>query len=382
MTADIGLTLLRPGLSSPGMRRIFFLMLLLLGNVVLLQGMPPVSAETGKVLLLDNEMILEGEITRVGDEYSVKRDGAGEVTLPAKRVMKLLQSKTEAFDYLSSKANPNKVEDRVKLARWGLIHQMHPEALKEAEAAVQLNPDHPQAKALVAGLKQLLRKPQPTETSTPAVPNQELEEIDMPAGFNPSSFGPFATKVQPLLMNLCASCHATGKGGDFKLIRVFEASSNRKGTLYNLASTLKQINPEKPLNSTLLLKSVTAHGDSAKAAIRDQEAAPYKVLESWASTAIKYEGPATNPAASFASGPNKTTETEPARTPVKPPLLGGNVVLKPEPPTVELIAKPDPRNEGIFGIEAKPQPKKDKESIQPKDEFDPTIFNQQAEKKR
>jgi hypothetical protein len=360
----------------------------LLGFAVNLWAESPPLPETGKVLLLDNDLIIEGDVVRVKDEYSVKRDGAGEVLIPENRVVKLTQSKAEAFEFLRKKVKATDPDARIKLARWGLIHQLHPEALEEAEAALKLRPDDVQGKALVNGLKQLIEKPiavnQPDARGTVG----DSEEVVMPTGFNANSFGPFTTKVQPLLMNLCASCHATGKGGNYKLVRVFEASSNRKGTLTNLAATLNQIARDKPGASSLLAKSVTAHGESAKSPIHDPNASSFAILEEWVTTALKRneESVTADRGGGFAA--NKPVYVEPEETakrpPSRPPLLGGNVLLKAEEENPSPSKPPPAKSNGTFGSESSPpRPvKKDKEAPPVKDEFDPSIFNQQTVPKK
>lgn len=360
----------------------------LLGFAVNLRAESPTPPETGKVLLLDNDLIIEGDVVRVKDEYSVKRDGAGEVLIPENRVVKLAQSKAEAFEFLRKKAKSSDADARIKLARWGLIHQLHPEALEEAEAALKLRPDDVQAKALVKGLKQLIEKPIAVNQPDARGAASDSEEVAMPSGFNANSFGPFATKVQPLLMNLCASCHATGKGGNYKLVRVFEASSNRKGTLTNLAATLNQIARDKPGSSPLLAKAVSAHGESAKSPIHDPQASSFAVLEEWATTALKKNEESATAERGGGFATNKPTHVEPEETvkrpPPRPPLLGGNVLLKTEEESQSPAKPSTAKSNGTFGSESSPpQPmKKEKEAPPVTDEFDPSIFNQQTVPKK
>lgn len=355
----------------------------LLVVVATLSAQSPNVPETGKVLLLDNQFIIEGEITRVGDEYSVKRDGAGEVLIPKERVLKLVQSRSEAFGILREKRQANDVDARIKLARWGLVHQLHSEALVEAEAAVKLRPEDPQANALVKGLKQLIDKPMPLHPPESRGAPSEPEEATMPLGFNPNSFGPFTQKVQPMLMNLCASCHATGKGGNYRLVRVFDGG-NRKGTVLNLAATLNQINRENPSVSPLLARAVMAHGESAKPPISDPQSGAYILLEEWASNALKKGEESSRDRGSFATSKPTMIDPEPIvkKTPVRPPLIGGNVPLVAEEESQSAPKAPAKTGEA-FGSESASTPaKKDKPIPMPKDEFDPSIFNQQTPPKK
>ena len=48
----------------------------------------------------------------------------------------------------------------------------------------------------------------------------------------------FLTRVQPILMNACANCHAAGKGGTFQLTRAFPGESANRKTLQQNAAAL------------------------------------------------------------------------------------------------------------------------------------------------
>ncbi len=59
------------------------------------------------------------------------------------------------------------------------------------------------------------------------------------------ALGLFTTRVQPILMNTCARCHANGRGGSFKLLRAYSGSlNNLRATQHNIAAVMAQINPD------------------------------------------------------------------------------------------------------------------------------------------
>src|SRR5207253_4476132 len=95
----------------------------------------------------------------------------------------------------------------------------------------------------------------------------------------------FLTRVQPILMNACAHCHATGRGGAFKLTRTYEpAMTGRKTTQQNLAAVLAQVNSEQPTASPLLSKAVSLHGkpgEMTQSPLKNREVAAYRSLEEW-----------------------------------------------------------------------------------------------------
>src|SRR5205823_9860367 len=101
------------------------------------------------------------------------------------------------------------------------------------------------------------------------------------ADLNAESLALFTSRVQPILMNACASCHATGRGGKFKLVRCYDATVNRRGLYQNLAAVLLQIDLDEPGISPLLYKAFSAHGGPAKAPLGGRQSPPYQTLEEW-----------------------------------------------------------------------------------------------------
>src|SRR5262249_56453508 len=99
---------------------------------------------------------------------------------------------------------------------------------------------------------------------------------------------PFVTRVQPILMNTCATCHANGKGTTFKLIRGYDEGmqTNRKTTQQNLMATLALLQSDRPLTSPLLNYAVTIHGDADQPPLKSRTVPAYRVLEEWAQLAV------------------------------------------------------------------------------------------------
>src|SRR5262249_37428410 len=121
-----------------------------------------------------------------------------------------------------------------------------------------------------------------TKVQAPAAPPAEEApppRIDV-AG---ESLRLFATRVQPILMNACASCHACGRGGAFQLTRVYGPGlANRKSLAKNLAETLAQANFAAPRTSKLLIKSLSPHGAGMRKDPRPSRQAPaFRSLEEW-----------------------------------------------------------------------------------------------------
>jgi hypothetical protein len=229
----------------------------------------------GKVIVLDNENTLTGDIERVDDEYRIKRL-IGETRVPAVKVLRLCASLEEAYAFLQSRANLNDPDERLRLADWCRQHGLTAQALAEAEAAIALRPRDGRAQRLAAYLREM--KSRPPVTAAP-LPEKKLPPIDVTA----ESLSVFAARVQPILMNACANCHTAGRGGNFQLIRAYGSGmGDRRSLEQNLAVVLSQVNMREPALSRLLTKSVSLHGLGMTAApLRGRQAPAYLTLERW-----------------------------------------------------------------------------------------------------
>jgi hypothetical protein len=88
------------------MRKITLLLMLLVvlcSTAVYLIAGPP-AGNKGKVLILENERVLEGEIEKVGTQYLIRR-AVGETWVPAERVLTMCQDREEGYQFLRSRSN-------------------------------------------------------------------------------------------------------------------------------------------------------------------------------------------------------------------------------------------------------------------------------------
>ena len=316
---------------------------------------------TGKILVLDNERVLEGTVERQGDQYRVRRK-VGEVWIQKENVLKLCQTREEAYQFLRTQANLADPDERLRLANWCHREGLKQQALAEVAAAVELRPNHAASRRLLNNLERAATQP-----ATVKVAKRQDEQESPPTTpiVNSDSLSPFVTKVQPLLMNACAGCHASGKGGNFKLIRTFESGlSGRRATLYNLGSVLAQVNPSAMHSSNLLTRALSIHGDMTQPAIKNREAPAYRVLEDWLRITLESnpqltENLAVGPAPSSSKSPEASTGA------VKQTSNFADA-------TAEKL--PSPAKTMKPAAEAVKEPGKPAANSDP---FDPAIFNQQ-----
>jgi hypothetical protein len=318
---------------------------------------PPEAAVTGKILVLDNENTLEGDIERVGTQYRI-RQGSGAVWVASDHVLKLCPDAKAAYLYLRGRANLDDADERLRLANWCRQHGLREQALAEVKEAVNLRPQHVPSKRLLDHLLQA----QPI-MEIAAKPAAEADPPTVPVDLTADAMGLFVTKVQPILMNTCASCHAADKGGKFKLTRSYETeSANRKVMQQNLAAVLAQVNIKEPRISPLLTKAVSVHGPLAQAPLKNRQAPAFRALEEWVRMTL-----ANNPALyEPANGASAETKAPPTPKSDVPFAADAPQPTEPIPAAPPAAAAPPTKPASPSTKPASPDP------------FDPAVFNRQV----
>ncbi|MBI3411739.1 MAG: hypothetical protein HY040_25695 [Planctomycetes bacterium] len=342
---------------------------------------------TGKILLLTSERIMEGDVERIGERYRIRR-GTSEVWIPADKAICICADHHEAFAQMKSRANLGDADERFRLAKWCMTNNLREQALDEARYALEMRPEHAQTKNLIAilerGLKPKMSAPIPTAApKAPSRPIVQAPQIDV----NAETLSLFTQKIQPILMNTCANCHTDGRGGQFQLYRAGDAG-HRAATQRNLAAVLAQLHMQKPALSPLLIKAVSAHGNTQNAPIQSQQGIPYRSLCEWIDRTL-----ATNPhlreransamTASLPESPStfKTSPTDPLAAVVSRPVARAEVAAAKSKAPNAL-----PKQSGATPLDPSPEPTAIRpasaEQAGPRDPFDPEIFNRQAQPKK
>ncbi len=324
---------------------------------------------SGKVLLLENERTIEGEVDKFADFYRVRRS-VGETQIPTHQVLALCADQKEAFDFLSKRTNLQDPDERFKLAQWAQVRGLLAEAHTQIQEALVLRPNHDPSKRLKQVIEQMDRR-EKEKRLFPEKPNAlAANESIAPLPFEVSTeaLGVFCQKVQPLLMNSCASCHATGKGGSFKLVRVYGGSSSNKRVLQNnLAAVLSQVSPHQIGASPILVKSVSVHGDLTQAPLHNRGTPAFKMLEDWIRATV-YSTPNESGQALLAAGFSSGTVI-PA---IVPPVMINPAIIR----TTGFAVSPLPKSENPGPGETKPpETKASTPPVTPKDPYDPAGFN-------
>jgi hypothetical protein len=335
------------------------------------------------VLVLENEHTMEGDIERSGNQYRIRR-AVGETWVPADQVLCLCASYEEAYAFLCTRTNLRDADERLRLARWCLLYGLRTQALAEATAAVELRPGMPEGRHLLSSLQRSAAAaacpPSPLTASGDAPRNSAGDEAEPPVSLLPpldlgvEALSLFATRVQPILMNTCVSCHASNRAGAFRLTRAGEGGVfSRRATQQNLAAVLAQINRERPAASPLLLKAVCVHGEASQAPLKSRQSPAFRTLEEWVRLAL-----ANNPQLEerrVAAAPPELKMESPSQS-AFPVLanLPGEVISTP-PAAASRSAEPAPSAPPPLA------PTPSKAETTPVDPFDPAIFNRQMHPK-
>ncbi len=353
--------------------------LLLLWAIVIFDagenGLRADEPTSGKVIVLDNDRTLEGDIELDGEQYRIR--GAGWTTsIPIERVRKVCADKKEALTFLREKANREDPDERLKLARWCHLHGMRAEALEEVAAALEIRPGHAESKQLQHYFEQWARhEAESKNTPKPAVAAQVVTKpAPPPVSISADSMGVFVGRIQPILMNACARCHSSSENASgFHLERSYGIGfANRRAVQENLAAVLAQLHTSQPERSPLLVKSISAHGQTTDAPIKGRDVPAYRSLEDWVRLTL-----ASNPHLQDVVKPPPTLIPEPpprreARTQPELPAAQPAPVRKDVPVTTAPVL---PEQARAVPVTTSPATTEAGPDAAPESEFDPSIFN-------
>jgi hypothetical protein len=306
------------------------------------------AGDAGRVLLVDYDRIIEGEIVRDGTKFRLKI-GGGEMSIPATNTTLLLADREEAYRVMRSRAKIGDPLEHVRLSRWCQANNLPKRAVEEAEEALALRPNDRSFARFrdEARARSAVSLPPSVVDALPM--NKHVAAESPTVDIRPESYTSFVTKVQPILMNVCAQCHAGEAGGAFRL--TIADSLDLRGTQANLQMARAFLNKDQPHESPLLVRATSVHGNSGRPPIKDRQTVAFRHLEDWARLA--------------AGKPPMALGTNP------PAQLPTDVETGSKPLPVELPTQP-------ANISSKPgnQPRVEPKPVKTGDPFDPDEFNQ------
>ena len=327
---------------------------------------------TAGVLLLQSGGVLSGEISTSGDRYLVRGDKS-RFDVAASQVLLVCSSLEDAYEQQRRRIARPSVESHLSLAEWCLRYELTKQAALELADARKLDARHPRLSLLERRLAVIVepRSADSVARKTESASEKQMAELrilDAMAAELPSgTLERFTRKVQPMLVNSCTTsgCHQPNGQQEFQLDRaMLHGLSNRRTTLRNLSATLALVDRGAPQQSRLLTLPLETHGGSKSPLFGPRQEEQVQVLAEWVSLVTGMAIPRRELAA--------TADT--TRRPTNQQARGPHPPTMPTPAAKMLSAQADAAIfDGMppvrYGVEAA--------SWQPKDEFDPELFNRQ-----
>jgi hypothetical protein len=254
--------------------------------VVLLATLTTVGADIPlnsdvSVLVLRNGYVLRGQVVPLGDYYLVVQSDADQIRIPVTRVEMVCRSLEEAYRRKRDVVISGDVRSHLHLASWSIRHRLHARAADQILAAYALDPGNPRIASLKNQLRSATQPAEPEQTPQIAESNPVVPPIpQLPR----TSIRQFTTNIQPLLLNRCATgaCHGTGAVSDFQLIRppVGQLITSRL-TQRNLWAVLNYVQNRSPLDSPLLTIPQQPHGGLDEPVLNASDLAQNEVIVNW-----------------------------------------------------------------------------------------------------
>jgi hypothetical protein len=288
------------------------------------QDAPAAQLSKGRVLLLANERTMEGDIDKVGDQYRICR-GQSETWIPAEPGMRLCADWPDVYEAMKTRANLADPDERLRLARWCHVNNLHEQAVREVQWAVEMRPQHAETKKWLQVLQRAADNGKATKVSTPTATVPTTTKLPASHDLNADTVIAFTARVQPILMNVCAGCHSGGRGGAFQLSRSYEGGT-KASAQRNLAAVMAQVNVDKPALSPILVKALSAHdGKSDNPPLSGRQTVPFLALQSWVEQTV-----ANNPHL-HGNTPELTSQRPPAALPRQPETVAMAPFVLPPP---------------------------------------------------
>lgn len=305
-----------------------------------------------KAVLLDDGSLLEGTVESFDQVVRITPSTGKARIVLVKQVAFVGETGESVYEYVAGKVDAKSTDGARQLAAWCEKSGMNRKAILHARTVLANLPEDKGAKEMIARLERAQpSKPMPAKVDAAPPPMPERAS---------GAAAAFATKVQPILSNQCASCHADkNHAGAFKLNRIADGYANPDAVAANLKAVAAQLDAANPSRSPLLVHSLTAHGGQKRAAFANRDANAYQLLEAWVSVSL----PKPVSTSGFASSAPPTIKPE-----EPPAALPGAIVGATGRPAAPVAPKAPPP----VAAPVAPAPSADP--------FDPNAFNRLPKK--
>ncbi|QDU57196.1 hypothetical protein [Aeoliella mucimassa] len=349
------------------------------------------QAQTTQVVVLRNGNVLEGQVDRLADGYYVTTS-TSEFRLAARDVERISATLQDAYAAKRAEVRENCVTDHLILASWCMQQEMWVDAGNELNTAKTIDARNPQIAYLERRLevvsssatREVAPQPEANPNKNAERRAAELARLEaIAAELPPGSLEDFARHVQPILVNGCASggCHSSKDQREFRLNRdLVHGVANRESTLRNLEAVLQVIDERSPEYSPLLLQPAVPHGGLPRPVFSGPRQRAQERLVEWVKKTTGTEDQP-DPAAPAVSGNVELAGHE------APATAAAGATAEASPAKVEHFWEdPAAYAEGAEAASAAdievPTPKVQYgttiKRFEPRDEFDPELFNRQT----
>ncbi len=223
----------------------------------------PKEAANERVLVLFSGRVVKGQIRQSSTGYVVIKP-EGQMVLPFEQVLLEADDMGDAYQQQRTSLPEKTAAAHTELARWCMTYHLLDQARTELREALRLDP----SSVLAKNMLQRITDQQLTTNDLPRISMKNgqytllgdakgLSTVDALGGLPREVASEFVSKVQPLLVNRCATagCHGPGSDNSFELQRVKLGKGGSKAlSQRNLAAVLDRIDHELPINSPLLTK--------------------------------------------------------------------------------------------------------------------------------
>ena len=336
-------------------------------------GSATASPQAGStILLLLNGELIQGEVTRLEQQYRVVLP-TGRIFVPLASVEAVCDSLQDAYELRRGRIVQGQAQDHAELAQWCQRHGLENMAEQELRIARQLEPNNPMVGLIQRRLeasrmpRELAGETSADEAAAAPTP-QQLE--DFAAGLPAGTVEAFTRVVQPLLLNRCATagCHTERSDNEYRLERSRPGVPlGRTSTYRNLLATLKLVDVNNPDQSELLRPKQCPNRLQSTTNASLSQSGQYRFLVAWVTLlAHNSTGPTAPPVATPPAAVPPTIRTGPASV--------SEIPAATPPPSASPLASDSPFNiapseTASFAPETTPP------QTGAADPFDPEIFN-------
>lgn len=246
-----------------------------------------------RFFLLKSGLMLEASGAKSETHYEVKAE-FGSMLVPIENVEFIGESREQIWQHKKRQVDPANCTQLMKLAEWCFSNNFQKEGLEQYHLALKVVPNDQlagfirqriaAAETQSASFGEKMNMPE-SGIHVAELPDDDPEWTRWVNGVPSSVFDTFSKKVQPILVQRCASAACHGSSGENQYKINIPRQSGGRTTNMNLRSSVQWIDTENPSNSPLLSALVTSH--AGKKALFSVESDQYHNFIEWIQLAAK-----------------------------------------------------------------------------------------------